>query len=135
MTDEVKKHDLTERVTNFPLLMQQVEAGTIANVLGLALSNVSRAVIASNKQGEVTLKMKIKPGTSSTGSYIEMDNLITVSEPKLSFGAKKEDFKYGTIAYVGDGGKLTYTPPRQDVHGQLSLTAVTSDDPKHASNA
>jgi len=46
---------------------------------------------------------------------------ITVDEPKLNFGKKKEDFQYRSIAYVGKGGKLTYDRPKEDVNGEMAF--------------
>lgn len=47
MTGEgtAKKDPQMERVTNFPEFIERVEAGSIANVLGLATSNVALARI------------------------------------------------------------------------------------------
>ncbi|KKA43462.1 hypothetical protein [Salinivibrio sp. KP-1] len=121
MTDETEKKPEYDRVTNFPKLMQDIDGGVVANVLGLALSNVGRAVAAANKQGEVTIKLKLKPGGSSDNSFLDVIAGITVDEPKLNFGKKKEDFQYRSIAYVGKGGKLTYDRPKEDVNGQIAF--------------
>ncbi|PCE67574.1 MULTISPECIES: hypothetical protein [Salinivibrio] len=120
MTEEKRPLE-NERITNFPKLMQDIDGGVVSNVLGLALSNVGRAVAASNKQGEITVKIKLKPGGSSDNSFLDLIAGITVNEPKMNFGQKKEDFQYRSIAYVGKGGKLTYDRPKEDVNGQLTF--------------
>lgn len=118
MENKTPEHD---RVTNFPKLMQDLDGGVVANVVGLALSNVARAVAASNKQGEVKLSIKLKHGGSSDNSYLEVVANVAVQEPKMNFGQKKEDFQYKSIAFVGKGGKLTYDRPKEDLNGQFSL--------------
>jgi hypothetical protein len=109
-----------ERTTNFPKLMQELDGGVISNVLGLALSNVARAVSYSDKVGNVKIDMKLKPmGTNNEMAEITFN--ISVKEPKASFGTKSEDFQYSSIAFVGKAGKLTYDRPKEDIKGQLNI--------------
>lgn len=109
-----------DRATNFPKLMQDLDGGVIANVLGLALSNVARAVSYSDKQGEVKMNLKLKPmGTNNEMAEIICN--IAVKEPKSNYGTKSEDFQYSSVAFIGKGGKLTYDRPKEDVRGQLVI--------------
>lgn len=111
---------LEDRTTNFPKLMQQLDGGVISNVVGLALSNVARAVSYSDKQGNVKMDLKLKPmGTNN--EMVEITVNMSVKEPKTGFGTKSEDFQYTSIAYVGKGGKLTYDRPKEDIHGQAAI--------------
>lgn len=111
---------LEERTTNFPKLMQELDGGVISNVVGLALSNVARAVSYSDKQGSVKMDLKLKPmGTNN--EMVEITVNMSVKEPKTGFGTKSEDFQYTSIAYVGKGGKLTYDRPKEDIHGQAAI--------------
>ena len=111
---------LEDRTTNFPKLMQELDGGVISNVVGLALSNVARAVSYSDKQGSVKMDLKLKPmGTNN--EMVEITVNMSVKEPKTGFGTKSEDFKYTSIAYVGKGGKLTYDRPKEDIHGQAAI--------------
>jgi len=111
---------LEERSTNFPKLLQELDGGVIANVAGLALSNVARAVSYSDKQGSVKLDLKLKPmGTNN--EMVEITVNMSVKEPKTGYGAKSEDFQYVSISYVGKNGKLTYDRPKEDIHGQALL--------------
>ncbi|MCE0495743.1 hypothetical protein [Vibrio salinus] len=110
---------IEETNTNFPKLMQDLDAGVIANVVGLALTNVARAVSHNDKPGEVKLNMKLKPmGTNNEMAEIACS--ISVKEPKAN-GNKSEDFKYTSLAFIGKNGKLTYDRPMEDIKGQLNL--------------
>ncbi|MGI2978196.1 hypothetical protein ACRTDN_00400 [Vibrio alginolyticus] len=111
---------LEDRTTNFPKLMQELDGGVVSNVVGLALSNVARAVSYSDKQGNVKMDLKLKPmGTNN--EMVEITVNMSVKEPKARFGTKSEDFQYTSIAYVGKGGKLTYDRPKEDIHGQAVI--------------
>ncbi|HAS6109541.1 hypothetical protein F6X00_24805 [Vibrio vulnificus] len=119
-TQEAGNLSLEDRTTNFPKLMQQLDGGVISNVMGLALSNVARAVSYSDKQGNVKIDLKLKPmGTNN--EMVEITVNMSVKEPKTGFGTKSEDFQYTSIAYVGKGGKLTYDRPKEDIRGQLVI--------------
>ncbi|HAT8487521.1 TPA: hypothetical protein I7187_14975 [Vibrio vulnificus] len=119
-TQEAGNLSLEDRTTNFPKLMQQLDGGVISNVVGLALSNVARAVSYSDKQGNVKIDLKLKPmGTNN--EMVEITVNMSVKEPKTGFGTKAEDFQYTSIAYVGKGGKLTYDRPKEDIRGQLVI--------------
>ncbi|HDY7988907.1 TPA: hypothetical protein ACGUTS_003915 [Vibrio vulnificus] len=119
-TQEAGNLSLEDRTTNFPKLMQQLDGGVISNVVGLALSNVARAVSYSDKQGNVKIDLKFKPmGTNN--EMVEITVNMSVKEPKTGFGTKAEDFQYTSIAYVGKGGKLTYDRPKEDIRGQLVI--------------
>lgn len=111
---------LEDRTTNFPKLMQELDGGVISNVIGLAMSNVARAVSYSDKQGNVKMDLKMKPmGTNN--EMVEITVNMSVKEPKAGFGCKSEDFQYTSIAYVGKGGKLTYDRPKEDIRGQILI--------------
>ncbi|EHU0328783.1 hypothetical protein QX213_03985 [Vibrio vulnificus] len=119
-TQEAGNLSLEDRTTNFPKLVQQLDGGVISNVVGLALSNVARAVSYSDKQGNVKIDLKLKPmGTNN--EMVEITVNMSVKEPKTGFGTKSEDFQYTSIAYVGKGGKLTYDRPKEDIRGQLVI--------------
>ncbi|EJO9866780.1 hypothetical protein ACRTC9_20025 [Vibrio vulnificus] len=119
-TQEAGNLSLEDRTTNFPKLMQQLDGGVISNVVGLALSNVARAVSYSDKQGNVKIDLKLKPmGTNN--EMVEITVNMSVKEPKTGFGTKSEDFQYTSIAYVGKGGKLTYDRPKEDIRGQIVI--------------
>jgi hypothetical protein len=112
--------NIEDRTTNFPKLLQELDGGVIANVVGLAASNVARAVSYSDKQGNIKLDLKLKPmGTNN--EMVEITCNITVKEPKPGHGTKSEDFQYTSIAFVGKGGKLTYDRPKEDVRGQTII--------------
>jgi hypothetical protein len=112
--------NLEDRTTNFPRLLQELDGGVIANVIGLAASNVARAVSYADKQGNIKMDLKLKPmGTNN--EMVEITASISVKEPKAGFGTKSEDFQYTSIAYVGKGGKLTYDRPKEDIHGQAII--------------
>ena len=126
MTEETKPNKKDgflgeDRVTNFPQLMQQLDAGVISNVVGLALSNVALAVSQSNRKGEITLKLTIKPNSTTDNSIVDVISDIKVKEPKPHHGFKIEDFQYGSVAFVGFGGKLSYDRPKLDVNHQLQM--------------
>ncbi|HGF4934560.1 TPA: hypothetical protein ACF5BZ_001944 [Vibrio parahaemolyticus] len=125
MTGEgtAKKDPQMERVTNFPEFIERVEAGSIANVLGLATSNVALAVSNSGKAGEIILKLKLSPASKTDPSIMNVTTAITVKEPKVNYGSKVEDFKYETVAFAGFGGKLSYDRPAVGVHNQLEIPA------------
>jgi hypothetical protein len=112
--------NLEDRTTNFPRLLQELDGGVIANVIGLAASNVARAVSYADKQGNIKMDLKLKPmGTNN--EMVEITASISVKELKAGFGTKSEDFQYTSIAYVGKGGKLTYDRPKEDIHGQAII--------------
>ncbi|HAV1412768.1 hypothetical protein P3521_03580 [Vibrio parahaemolyticus] len=115
--------DDKKRDTDFPKLVSELDGGVIANVVGLAMSNVARAVCAADKIGEVTLKFKLKT-FGSNADMVSITTQMNVNEPKVNYGSKKEDFKYESVAHVGWGGKLTYDKPKEDVNGQKQLGLV-----------
>ncbi|NMU82070.1 hypothetical protein HKB16_04175, partial [Vibrio parahaemolyticus] len=88
-----------ERVTNFPEFIERVEAGSIANVLGLATSNVALAVSNSGQAREIILKLKLSQASKTDPSIMNVTTAITVKEPKVNYGSKVEDFKYETVAF------------------------------------
>lgn len=110
-----------DRVTNFPEFLERVEAGVIANVLGLATSNVALAVVNSSKQGEINLKIKLSRASKTDPSILNVVTAITIKEPKVNYGTKIEDFKYETVAFAGYGGQITYDRPKIDVHQQYNI--------------
>ncbi|MEZ9372132.1 hypothetical protein AB4235_05560 [Vibrio cyclitrophicus] len=110
-----------DRKTDFPGLLSDIEAGTISNVLGLAMSNVALAVANSGKAGSISLGIKLKPASQTDPSILNTVVSLAISEPKPNYGAKKEDFKFDTVAYCGKGGKVTYDRPPEDVRQQLNM--------------
>lgn len=112
---------IKDRHTNYPQLMQQLDAGTIGNVIGHMLSDLGLAVANTNRAGELTIKMKLAPGNSADNSHLNFNTELKIKEPKMDKGFKQEDSHFGSIVFVGKGGKLTYDRPKEDLNGQKDL--------------
>ncbi|CAH9016195.1 conserved hypothetical protein [Vibrio phage 137E35-1] len=123
MAEEKGNLKITDNKTDFPLLLEQFNGGVLANLLGVSLSNIGRAVAHTNRAGEVTIKLKLKPGSSTDNSFINLNTIVTVKEPKMERGDIKEDIYQDGIVFVGGKGQLTYDRPKEDVNGQKDLLA------------
>ncbi|AUR96783.1 hypothetical protein NVP1232O_49 [Vibrio phage 1.232.O._10N.261.51.E11] len=107
--------------TNYPMLMQQLDGGVTGDVIGAMLTKLGLAVKNTDRAGKLTITIDVKPGNSADNSFLNFNTGLKISEPKLSKGSKVEDSYYGSIVFVGRGGKLTYDRPKEDVNGQNSL--------------
>lgn len=123
MADEKGNLKIEDTKTDFPLLLEQFNGGVLANLLGVSLSDIGRAVVNTNRAGEITIKMKLKPGSSTDNSFVNLNTIVTVKEPKMERGDIKEDIYQDGIVFVGRKGQLTYDRPKEDHNGQKDLLA------------
>ena len=108
----------TNRETNIPEFIGELDAGVFENKLSAVLNDVAKGVMNTRAKGEVTIKLSFSP----------MDeNRVKISH-KLTFviptprGKTSEEDTTETPMYVNRGGKLTILPEDQgqlfDIKGQ-----------------
>ncbi|AUR90887.1 hypothetical protein NVP1151O_46 [Vibrio phage 1.151.O._10N.222.46.B1] len=123
MAEEKGNLKIEDNRTDLPQLLEQFNGGVLANLLGVSLSEVGRAVAATGRGGEINIKLKLKPGASSDNTFLNFNTIVTVKEPKMERGDIKEDIYQDGIVFVGKKGQLTYDRPKEDVNGQKDLLA------------
>jgi hypothetical protein len=96
-------------MTDIPEFFSELGAGVFEEKLARILSETASAVMANNKEGEVTLKFKIKPISSSQA---KIAHAIEFKAPTLN-GQKSEKNLTDTVMYVGAKGKMSLFPENQ----------------------
>lgn len=96
-------------MTDIPEFFAELGAGTFEEKLARTISETATAVMVNNREGEVTLKFKIKPISSSQAKVM---HTIDYKAPTLN-GQKSEKNTTDTVMYVGPKGKLSLFPENQ----------------------
>lgn len=106
------------KVENF---MADLDGGVFEQKLSAMLSDVASSVIDHRRQGEVTIKLKMKRIGES--HQVQIDHTLAYKRP-TSRGTVQEDNATSTPMYVGTGGALTFFPENQvpmfDKKGQIA---------------
>lgn len=104
--------------------LHELDAGVFPKKVVAALQEVASGVHDWDKQGEVTITMKVKPMNGGQQLMVEHD-LKWVAPTKR--GKKATNDTTHTPMYVGAGGWLTLYPEKQDdmFHGDEKRPQVT----------
>lgn len=89
--------------------LSELGAGTFDEKLQRTLNEVASLVMTNNREGEVTLKFKMKPISSSQA---KITHTIDFKAPTIN-GQKSEKNTTETVMYVGGKGKLSLFPENQ----------------------
>lgn len=89
--------------------LSELGAGVFEEKLKRVLGETAMAVMTNNREGEITLKFKMKPISSSQAKVI---HAIEFKAPTQN-GVKSEKNTTDTVMYVGAKGKLSLFPENQ----------------------
>lgn len=89
--------------------LSELGAGTFSEKLARTISETASLVMTNNREGEVTIKFKMKPASSSQA---KVTHTIDFKAPTLN-GQKSEKNTTETVMYVGPKGKLSLFPENQ----------------------
>lgn len=87
----------------------ELGAGVFEEKLQRVLGETASAVMTNNREGEITIKFKMKPISSSQA---KVAHSIEFKAPTLN-GVKSEKNTTDTVMYVGSKGKLSLFPENQ----------------------
>lgn len=90
--------------------LAELDGGSFEAMLAIALSETAAKVIDNAKQGECTIKLKLKPieGTKQ----INCEATIVNKHPTL-MGSATNEATTNTVFHVGKGGRLSLVPEAQ----------------------
>jgi hypothetical protein len=103
MTDQEKN------VSEIGEFIGELGAGVFEEKLARVLNETASAVMANDRDGEVVLRFKMKPISSS---QTKVTHSIEFKAPTLN-GVKSEKNTTDTVMYVGQKGKLSLFPEDQ----------------------
>lgn len=89
--------------------LAELGAGTFEEKLQRTINETASLVMTNNREGEVTIKFKMKPISSSQA---KVTHSIDFKAPTLN-GQKSEKNTTDTVMYVGQKGKLSLFPENQ----------------------
>lgn len=92
-----------------------MDGGRLLEELSLELAQVTVAAIATNKVGELTLKLKIKPNKDN---QVFFDSDVSAKLPKHAIGT--------ALFFANDEGSLTRRDPKQGDMFNLKPALVTN---------
>lgn len=98
--------------------LRELRAGSTLDDLDSAIAEVVSAVRTIRKQGEITLRIKVKPAQKSTATYLVLEDEVIVKVPE----ADRAD----TIFFPLADNSLSRTDPTQM---QLGLRSVDAPPP------
>jgi hypothetical protein len=96
--------------TDINALLDDLDAGVFREKLGRTLSDVAAGIIATGKQGKVTVTFTMKQ--IDDARQVSMSHEVSKVEPTAK-GKKTEVNITSTPLHVGRGGKLTLFPENQ----------------------
>lgn len=100
-------------------VFSELGAGVVEEKLGAMLSLVASQVVAHDKVGEVTIKLKMKRVGST--DQVSIEHTLAYKQPKRR-GSIAEDDTQETVMYVNEGGNISQFPENQmDMIGKGTL--------------
>ncbi|MGY4876477.1 hypothetical protein ACLUEY_01170 [Vreelandella aquamarina] len=96
--------------TDINALLDDLDAGIFREKVGGALSAVAAAIVATGKQGKVTITFDMKQ--IDDARQISMTHKVSRIEPTQK-GKRTEENTTSTPLHVGRGGKLSLFPENQ----------------------
>ena len=104
--DEGKVNAVTD-VTEF---VSDLDAGAFERMLSVAISQTAASVVDTGKQGEVNIKLKLKPIDGTHQLHVE--HTLKYARPTAD-GKSQEEATRVTTMHVGKFGKVTLVPENQ----------------------
>ncbi len=111
--------------TDVDVFMEALNAGIFKEKLAVLLSSASNGV-ALHGGGSRKGNVKVEFGLQRFGQEEQAQIVVTakISHATLTQrGKRTEEDSADTVFYVGRGGQLSVTPPKEDFKGQYSLQA------------
>lgn len=96
--------------TDINALLDDLDAGIFREKVGQALSQVAAGIVATGKQGKVTVVFDMKQ--IDDARQISMTHKVSNIEPTKK-GKRTEENTTSTPLHVGRGGKLSLFPENQ----------------------
>lgn len=96
--------------TDINALLDDLDAGIFRDKVGRALSEVAAGIVATGKQGKVTVTFDMKQ--IDDARQVSCTHKVSKIEPTKK-GKRTEENTTSTPLHVGRGGKLTLFPENQ----------------------
>jgi molybdopterin converting factor small subunit len=93
--------------------LRELRGGATLEELTSALAELVQAVRASDKAGELILKLRVRPPRKGTATYLTVEDIVTVKKPVMDRG--------DTVFFPTVEGGLSRQDPNQ---GRLDLRGV-----------
>ncbi|MGR2920764.1 hypothetical protein [Acinetobacter sp. 1125_18A] len=103
---------MSQKSTDVPNFIGDLNAGIFEKQLGAVLSDVAAGVVMNNKQGEVTIKLKIKQ--ISDTQQVNVSHSIDYKTPTAK-GHRTELSEGATPMHVLKGGCISLMPERTNM--------------------
>lgn len=97
-------------VTDINALLDDLDAGIFRDKVGRALSEVAAGIVATGKQGKVTVTFDMKQ--IDDARQVSCTHKVSKIEPTQK-GKRSEENTTSTPLHVGRGGKLSLFPENQ----------------------
>lgn len=103
---------MSQKPTDISTFMQDLNAGTFAQQIGIALSDVATGVTTTTKRkGKVIIELNVcRIGESN---QVNIKHKVKMTRPTLK-GVRTEDLEGETPMHVGPGGRMTLFPEHQN---------------------
>lgn len=90
--------------------LNEIDAGTFGDKLGIALSDVAASVVDHEKPGKVVVEFTMK--RAGSGAAVTVGHKLSYTRP-TRYGKTGEEETKETLMHVGRGGRLTMVPENQ----------------------
>ena len=94
------------KATDTKQFIGDLTGGAFADQVGVAISDVADAVIATGKKGQVKLTFDLSPNGELELGQVKVDHKLEYTAPE-KFGSRKEDYKRQTPMHVNKGGEVS----------------------------
>lgn len=109
------------RATNVPDFLGELNAGVLQEKLSIALSDAALAQINNGTGGKkATVGLTFTFQQMGDNDQVIISHKLTQSLPTKR-GKKSEEDTTDTAMFVGKGGKMSISPPKEDEQGQYNL--------------
>lgn len=116
-------------LTSIAELLGEMNGGTVEQMANIAISDAALNVMEFDKNGEITLKIKLQ----RIGESQQVNAVATLSyKIPTKRGSRSEDCAVDTPLYVGKGGRLTVLPENQiDIFTKKTRVEQDQEDMQH----
>lgn len=116
-------------LTSIAELLGEMNGGTVEQMANIAISDAALNVMEFDKNGEITLKIKLQ----RIGESQQVNAVATLSyKIPTKRGSRSEDYAVDTPLYVGKGGRLTVLPENQiDIFTKKTRVEQDQEDMQH----
>lgn len=102
---------MSQKPTDINAFLEDLNAGTFAQQIGIALSDVAMGVTTTTKRsGRVVIELDVKRIGES--NQVNVKHKVKMKRPTLK-GMRTEELEGETPMHVGPGGKMTLFPENQ----------------------